>query len=100
MQAEIILEENDRICVSGPLTFDTVAPLRVQGEQLMQRLADGQVVFDLEGVTDAGSAGLSLLFCWLRRGNNLGLTVQFTNLPSGLLGVAGVSGVDQLLPIG
>jgi len=87
-----------RLQVSGIVDFDNALDLRQQGERLISKAADHCEV-DFSRVTKAGSAALTLLFSWLRHSVNVQKTLVFTNLPDDLLGVAQVSGVDQILPV-
>jgi len=84
--------------VVGEINFDNALDMCQQGERLISKAAE-QCEIDFSGVTRAGSAGLTLLFSWLRHAVNLQKTLTFINLPNDLLGVAKVSGVDEILPI-
>ena len=90
---------DDCILVSGPLTFDNVERLSERGKKLLEKSKVSPCVFDLSGVTQAGSAGVSLLLSWARYARAQRIEVMFSNLPPGLTGVAQVSGIDQILPI-
>jgi len=87
-----------KLQVAGVIDFDNALDMCQQGERLISKVGD-QCEIDFSAVTRAGSAGLTLLFSWLRYAVNLQKTLVFTNLPDDLLGVAKVSGVDQILPI-
>ena len=96
--SRVIRKSDQRLQVSGCIGFDNALDLKQQGERLISKAAD-HCQIDFSEVSRAGSAALTLLFCWVRHAANLRKTVEFTNLPEDLLGVAKVSGVDQILPL-
>lgn len=87
-----------KLQVAGIIDFDNALDMCQQGERLISKAAN-ECEIDFSGVTRAGSAALTLLFSWLRHAVNLQKTLVFTNLPDDLLGVAKVSGVDEILPL-
>lgn len=84
--------------VAGALEFDNVAELKRDGERLLTQHPEINSV-DLTKVTKAGSAGISLLLCWLRYAKASGRKLRFVNLPEDMLGVARVTGVEALLTV-
>lgn len=96
--SKIIQKSDQQLLVLGCIAFDNALDLKQQGERLIDKASD-HCEIDFSEVSRAGSAALSVLFCWIRHAANLGKTVEFTNLPENLLGVAKVSGVDQILPL-
>jgi len=99
MTASRVIRQSDQLLqVFGCIGFDNALELKQQGERLINKAAE-HCEIDFSGVTDAGSAALTLLFSWLRHAANLRKTVEFINLPDDLLGVAKVSGVDQILSL-
>jgi len=97
-RSRVIRVSDQQLQVSGVITFDNALDMRQQGECLISKAAE-HCEIDFSQVTRAGSAALTLLFSWLRHSANLQKTLVFTNLPDDLLGVAQVSGVDQILPL-
>ena len=95
----LALGQDERILVKGPLTFDSVVPLNRLGKRMIKHSTVRPCVIDLSGVNRAGSAGVSLLLSWARYARSRDIEVSFCNLPSGLVGVAQVSGIDEILPI-
>lgn len=86
------------IPLQGELTFDTVAQLWEGRDAL---LAQGtNLTLDLQAVTRADSAGLALLIGLLRKAQQDGKSLKFSNVPAKLMAIAGVSGVAQLLTHG
>lgn len=87
-----------RFRVSGELVFDTVPELLESGRALLGA-GTGSIVLDLQGVTRADSAGLALLVEWLRMARRDHRELTFHNMPAKLLAMAGVSGLDDVLPV-
>lgn len=84
------------VTLNGELVFDTVPGLLADSRSLFD--SEGRAVaFDLKGVTRADSAGLALLIEWLRWARVRSKSVSFINVPSQMLAIAKVSGVDGLL---
>jgi len=95
--SRVVRQSDQYLRVSGRIDFDNALDLKQQGERLISKAAD-HLQIDFSEVSKAGSAALTLLFSWVRYAANLRKTVEFSNLPDDLLGVARVSGVDQILP--
>ena len=58
-----------------------------------------QITVDLKGVTRADSAGLALLVEWLRESENAGNSIEFVNVPTQLLSIARVCGLEEILSL-
>ena len=86
------------IPLQGELTFDTVAQLWEERDAL---LAKGpHLIIDLQAVSRADSAGLALLIGLLRKAQQDGKSLTFSNIPAKLMAIAGVSGVAPFLTHG
>ena len=87
-----------------PHLHDITTMIELLGVMGVEAVIDEKLNVEINGgstlsfSSKAGSAALTLLFSWLRYAANLRKTVEFSNLPDDLLGVARVSGVDQILP--
>lgn len=57
----------------------------------------GDVIVDLQGVTDVDSSALSLIFEWQRAARTRGARLQVRNLPANLQSLATLYGVADLL---
>jgi phospholipid transport system transporter-binding protein len=90
----MIARDGDRALVSGRITMAEAASLLEEGRALA---VDGPLIFDLSGVTDTDSSALAVLFGWLREANQSNRRLDFSNAPAGLLSLAEVYGVDDLL---
>lgn len=99
MTTSSVFRLSDRhLQVMGDVGFDNALALKERGERLLSKASD-HCEIDFSQVTRAGSAALTLLCSWLRHATNLQKTIEFTHLPDDLIGVARVSGIDQILPI-
>ena len=81
--------------VQGPMTFDSVTELWNESQEIFSENAYLQI--DLADVTHTDSAGLALLVEWLREASRHGARMEFLNLPSQLLALAGAANLEQLL---
>lgn len=94
LQAEII-EHQNCLVVSGTLNFATVASLWNASLPLLEKQPSLQ--FDLSKIISANSAGLTLLLEWIRYAREKGKSICFQNMPSQLLSIATVAGVNKIL---
>ncbi len=58
----------------------------------------GDAEFDLSGVVRCDSSAVAVLLEWQRMARARGLTLQVKGPPAGLVSLAGVYGVGDLLP--
>jgi phospholipid transport system transporter-binding protein len=89
----------DRIVVEGAMNLSTATSLLDAGNKAIQ---GGQVAvhkFDLSAVTEVDSAGLAVVFGWMRAAKGRNQAVNLVNSPQGLLSMADVYGVSDLLPL-
>lgn len=89
--------EGDRVFVSGPVTLANVADVLRQG---CDELRAGARTIDLGEVSELDSSLLAALFAWMREAKSNDAEVLFANLPEGLMTVARLYGVAELLPAG
>lgn len=87
---------NDRLQVSGELSMATVPALLAQNSL---RDIRGDIIIDLKNVERADSAGVALLIEWQRAARQQQQTILFQNIPSQMLAIARLSGVDELLSL-
>lgn len=85
----------DTLAVSGDLTFATAARALETARAELERSSASSL--DLAGVTHADSAGLATILALLAHVRTKGRTLSVTHAPEGLLALARVSGVDDLL---
>jgi len=91
----MIQHDGDRMLVSGPLTLANVAAALGEG---YNAIGAGVRSVDLGGVGELDSSALALLLAWLREAKRRGGDLAFTNLPQGLITIARLYGVADLLP--
>lgn len=96
-QASISEAGNGRLAIEGDLSFASVPGLW----RHWRSIVPGRTVLDVElsGVRRSDSAGLALLVECLREGRQSGAQVRFFNIPSQMLAIARVSGLDAVLPL-
>ena len=85
------------LSVSGALSFDSVTALWREGAALFEGRGDVRV--DLQAVSRSDSAGLALLVEWTREAERRGQSIAYLNMPSQMLAIARVSGLDDVLPL-
>jgi phospholipid transport system transporter-binding protein len=59
----------------------------------------GDSTIDLAGVTSVDSAAVALLLAWQRAASGQGKRLNFVGVPSGIVGLASLYGVDALLGV-
>lgn len=57
------------------------------------------VIVDLKTVEHADSAGVALLLAWMRHARHAEREIRFLNMPTQMLNIARVSGLDEVLPL-
>ncbi len=78
------------------ITNENAATLLEQG---VAAIRAGDASIDLAGVTTVDSAAVALLLAWQRAASSEGKRVTFVGVPSGIVGLAGLYGVDSLLGV-
>jgi len=90
----MIVCNEDRCTVQGPVTANNVVSLMAQGAE---RFTGPRVMVDLSGVTEVDSSALSLLLEWRREAVRNGREIRYRNLPGSLKSLADLYGVTELL---
>jgi phospholipid transport system transporter-binding protein len=78
------------------ITGENAARLLEQGEAAIRA---GEATIDLGSVTAVDSAAVALLLAWQRAAAGQGKHLRFVGVPSGIVGLAGLYGVDSLLGV-
>ncbi len=86
-----------RMQLSGVLDLDSVPKLLGMIEDLSYDAS--AVAVDLREVERADSSGVALLVAWMRQAREKQLDIRFLNMPSQMLNIARVSGLDAILPL-
>jgi phospholipid transport system transporter-binding protein len=91
----MIRREGERMVVGGALTLASVAAALREGNVA---IGEGAGTVDLAGVDELDSSALALLLAWMREAQRQNRTLAFANLPEGLVTLARLYGVAELLP--
>jgi phospholipid transport system transporter-binding protein len=89
-----------RVTVEGPLTFATARSARDLGGPILATGGSAALEFDCARITASDSAGLAVLLDWLRTAKQAGRPLRYTHLPEGILALARISEVEELLARG
>lgn len=98
MSAEAPRAELDAgvLSVFGAIDAHNVAPVRAEGERLVQTVS-GSLAVDLGGLSSAHSVILSMLLCWSRLADKQGVSLSFTGAPDRLVSLAALSNLANWL---
>jgi len=88
--------EDGRFHLKGELSFQTV-PKFFSANRDIFKDADKDLHIDLDGISRADSAGIALLIEWQRQAQQQNLKISFYNIPSQLMAIARLSGVESIL---
>jgi phospholipid transport system transporter-binding protein len=91
-------EGDGRYRLEGELNMQTVPDLLRRANLDLPGTTD-IINIDLAGVSRADSAGLALLLDWLRLAEQHQRRLTLSNLPTQLLEIARVSGLQDVLPL-
>jgi len=90
-----MLEVTDHhLRVTTPLTMDKAGAMVNAGRPALQ---GGEVTVDLSALPEADSSALAVLFAWQREQKANGGSLRVTGAPQGLLALAALYGVTDLL---
>jgi phospholipid transport system transporter-binding protein len=97
---EIAAGADGRAQLRGPLTFATARQARIEGLEKFQRCGARACEVDCSGIARSDSAGLSVLLDWLALAKGDGRSLRYVKLPEGLIALARISEVEELLQKG
>lgn len=84
--------------LSGVLSYATVNDFLAKGQKIILQTSQHEsLLFDLNQINDADSAGVSILIEWLRFAQKKGSTLAYSNIPERMLSLMQVNGVDSIL---
>jgi len=98
MSVSIVQADNHRFTAVGVISVDNAMEWVKQGEVAMGQVG-GSIQFDLSGIQQTSSVGLSVLLSWMRSARKRSIELSFTGMPSAMFDIARVSGLDDVLPI-
>ena len=97
MDAELKKLDKELFELHGELSFETALSLYKMSKRLFNTDADS-VCVDLAEVTRIDSAGLSVLLEWMRRGQHFQKDIRYKNIPTQVLSLMRISGLETILP--
>ena len=97
LNAQLKEADDGRLLVLGELSMATVPGFLGQAHW---KAGDTEICIDLQAVERADSAGVALLIEWQRTARKQQQNIRFQNIPSQMLAIARLSGVDELLALG
>jgi phospholipid transport system transporter-binding protein len=97
---EIVVTSPGRFAERGALTFANAKRARGEGLHALRTSTARDLEVDCSGITHSDSAGLAVLLDWMAVMKREGRPLCFAGLPSGLLAVARISGVEEMLQKG
>jgi phospholipid transport system transporter-binding protein len=97
---EIVVTSPGRFAARGALNFANARRARSEGLHALRTSSARDLEVDCGGITHSDSAGLAVLLDWMAIMKSEGRPLCFANLPSGLLAVARISGVEEMLQKG
>ena len=97
---EIVATAPGRLAVRGALTFGNARGARNEGLHALRTAGGQDLEMDCAGITHSDSAGLAVMLDWMAVMKREGRPLCFANLPPGLLAVARISGVEEMLQRG
>jgi phospholipid transport system transporter-binding protein len=97
---EIVAGSDGRAHVRGTLTFATARRARDEGLLKFRGCGAHSCEVDCSAITHSDSAGLTVLLDWLAVAKRDGRSLRYVNLPEGLVALAKISEVDELLQRG
>ena len=92
----MIEREAGRLVIKVPLVMANARGLLEAGRSALQ---PGEQVFDFSEVTEADSSALAVMLGWLRAAGLARSTVKFAKIPNGVVSLAELYGVTELLPL-
>ena len=92
----MISRQGDRYLIEGLVTLAGVSALLAEGSRSFE---GSPVVVDFSGVTEVDSSAISLMLEWTRRMRASKRQIFFANLGEGLVSIANLYGVTDLIPV-
>lgn len=90
----MILRDEEKLSVQGPVTIANVVKVIRQGINLFDQ---NNLVIDLTHVTEVDSSAVSMLLEWQRKAQKDNRQIYFTNMPENLKNLTQLYGVAKLV---
>jgi phospholipid transport system transporter-binding protein len=97
---EVVATAPGRFAARGALTFANARRALNEGLRALRTSSARDFQIDCAAITHSDSAGLAVLLDWMSIMKREGHPLCFSSLPSGLLAVARISGVEEMLQKG
>jgi len=97
---EIVVTSPGRFAARGALVFANAKRARSEGLHALRTSSARNLEVDCAGIAHSDSAGLAVLLDWMAVMKKEGRPLRFVNLPPGLLALASISGVEEMLQKG
>jgi phospholipid transport system transporter-binding protein len=97
---EVVTSAPGRFAVRGALTFANARRARSEGLHALRTSSARDLEMDCAGIAHSDSAGLAVMLDWMAIMKREGRPLCFSHLPAGLLAVARISGVEEMLQKG
>jgi phospholipid transport system transporter-binding protein len=97
---EIVVTSPGHFAARGALTFANARAARSEGLHALRTSSAPDLEVDCGGIAPSDSAGLAVLLDWMAVMKREGRPLCFANLPSGLLALARISGLEEMLQKG
>lgn len=97
---EIAVTSPGLFATRGALTFANAKAARSEGLHALRTSSARELEVDCSGISHSDSAGLAVLLDWMASMKRDGRPLCFSHLPPGLLAVARISGVEEMLQKG
>jgi phospholipid transport system transporter-binding protein len=97
---DIVVTSPGHFAARGALAFANAKRARSEGLHALRTSNAPELEVDCSGVTHSDSAGLAVLLDWMAIMKREGRPLRFAGLPPGLLAVARISGVEEMLQKG
>lgn len=92
----MIVRDGQRLRVEGQMLMANAAALVEEGTA---QLPEGEAVADLSAVHEADSSALAVLFAWARAQQGRGGSLRVEGAPTGVLALAEMYGVTDLIKL-
>jgi phospholipid transport system transporter-binding protein len=92
----MIERDGGRLLVTAPLVMTNARALLAAGCAALQ---PGEQVFDFSQVSEADSSAIVVMLGWLRAAAGVRASIKFAGVPAGVLSLAELYGVNELLPL-
>jgi phospholipid transport system transporter-binding protein len=97
---EVVTTAPGRFAARGALTFTNARRARGEGLHALRTSTARDLEIDCAAIEHSDSAGLAVLLDWMAVMKREGRPLRFAHLPPGLLAVARISGVEEMLQKG